>query len=488
KKQVSCQVPPTLPPELVTHFLHLVDASWDPSISSYSEHTASLAQYTLVNRTWHKITTPLLWKTVRLDSPRPAFQFLRRLFLTDSSAAGSACVPRTNQLKNYWPGMWVDTLKFSCTDRQRIWRTLLRNLFLFPKLCRLTLKELPSPCEVAVLSDQDLPSLTHLALSTILADGEDYPTKSRGSWDYRDTRVAFSRLSSVKWKEPDDMPGDPVPGEDEYIGTCKVNCRAFLDTAHKNLRQIRFPDKTPTDVAAEFFARCSNALSVVRSWDPQFSWPNFEELAETCTGLRAFSIPEVGESDWDGFEYLMMLRGHQLVALELGDCDRKRYTDWGLLIRSVSEYCHALEYLDLCLYFMVRGTENAKFGKDQILNLVRKCGRTLRYLRLDICPYREWNTTGGDLHFIDDKLLRTIGDSCPNLRGLECFTSQKTKNMTTAEEDAIVELLDKCASLQTLDLDLYWPSSEIFDHISDARLGAKLRSLQGRIDRKVKKG
>ncbi|KAJ3088735.1 hypothetical protein HK102_008057 [Quaeritorhiza haematococci] len=76
--------------------------------------------------------------------------------------------------------------------------------------------------------------------------------------------------------------------------------------------------------------------------------------------------------DVDGFEYLMRLRGPQLVALKLGDEECAEYMD-PRLIRSVTTHCRTLQYLCMCFHACDMGTSL----KGDILDLLQQCGQTL---------------------------------------------------------------------------------------------------------------
>ncbi|KAJ3079213.1 hypothetical protein HK102_003947, partial [Quaeritorhiza haematococci] len=285
-QQLGSAALPTLPPELVTCILQHLNASiswWIP------RRVANLAQCALVKWTWYRATLPLLWANVRLDSSPSKFRFLR-------GSLSICCVPKGNRLQ-YWPSAAVLELDFSCTGYQEIWRTLAQNLLLFPKLRRLTLRHLPSPSALSLLFDQDLPSLEHLSVQWEMDDDD------IESWDHAGARAFFSRLASVDFN----MHNYCVEGFDRC-----------LDAAHRNLRQISFPEDIPNILARQFFDSCSNALSVVRmdGYGCPISGSTLEVLARKCEGLRALDVQYDEKTGIDAFKYLM-LRGSQIVALRL---------------------------------------------------------------------------------------------------------------------------------------------------------------------------
>ncbi|KAJ3085149.1 hypothetical protein HK102_000273 [Quaeritorhiza haematococci] len=465
--------PPTLPPELVTCVLqHLVALRASPHELTDTFHTrrlAALARCALVNRTWHSVTLPLIWKYVRLDSTFSGFRFLRWIL------SSSSCVPEGAPQLVDWPGTWVVRVKLFCKDRQSmsIWRTLAQNLFLFPKLRRLTLAGLPRTEELSVLFEQDLPSLKRLAIHDFIPSGRHVPRKRTGLWDYgllidqERVRSFFSRLTSVKWKQMDD--------ED-------VDYPALLDTAHENLHQIAFPDQMPDLVARRFFDSCShfNSLSVVRLLQGELTQWTFEVFATKCPSLRALSVHYNEEIDPAGFEYLMELRGPELVALELVDFSDYRIEDLNpnrnlQLMRAITKHCQSLEYLNMDM-IAVRETPGA--FEDGLLDLLRKRGRQLHYLYLGIYDHSEINT---DNAIATAMLVQTLGDSCPNLRGLE-WASDIVFMPLEGSENLFAKLLEKCGHLQTLDLQFPLLLQE--SGITDPHLKAKLQSLQGKIGKK----
>ncbi|KAJ3088736.1 hypothetical protein HK102_008058 [Quaeritorhiza haematococci] len=158
----------------------------------------------------------------------------------------------------------------------------------------------------------------------------------------------------------------------------KADCPAFLDAALGNLRKISFAAKIPDTVPRGFFSNCSNTLSVVRMEEASFSRPTFEVFATTCTGLRAFYVRHAENINVDGFEHLMKLRGQQLIALQLGDIIEDSFMN-PRLIGSITKHCRSLEFLDFC--FEITWSTGASIDGD-VLDLVRQCGRNLRFLHL----------------------------------------------------------------------------------------------------------
>ncbi|KAJ3069130.1 hypothetical protein HK102_006987, partial [Quaeritorhiza haematococci] len=436
QQQLCSPAPPTLPPELVGCILQYLD----PSIGYATKRAASLTPCALVNRTWHSVALPLMWKKVRLDSTLSTFLFLRGLLST-------CYVSRSNTVQNCAHVAVVD-LEFPCADHKNVWRTLAQNLFLFPRLQRLTLRDLPILSELSLLFDQDLPSLEDLTV--------DCDNVGEESWDHECARSFFSRLASV-----DLHVSDPSA----------TNFECVLDAAHGNLRQICFPQGTPDTLVRRFFGSCSNALSVVNAngFESPLSGSTLQVLANNCTGLRALQVEYDDETGLDGFKYLFELRGPQLVALRL--YDSSDYGDMSpQLLRLVNKHCRSLEYLVLSIRIFF---ETRSSFEHEILDLLRKRGSTLRYLSLGTTAFSDMDINDTYLHITDNLLIKTIGESCPNLRRLLCV-SEDIGKMTRATEAAVATMLEKCRYLHTLGLGIDLDSA----HISDPLLRAKLNCLK----------
>ncbi|KAJ3084932.1 hypothetical protein HK102_000502 [Quaeritorhiza haematococci] len=462
---------PTLPFEVVECILEHLHASITSS-RKFVEPThwdwyTSLTRCALVNRTWHSAALPLFWKNVTLETVLSGYGFMRRIL-------NGCCLPRATQLEQpAWPGTWVVQLKISCLTHQMVWRTLVQNLSSFPNLRRLTLKELRGSEELSLLFDQDLPFLEHLAIHDSMQYGECMSVSrsrdDRPLVDRERARTFLSRLSSVHW-------GCSV--ENAYSP-------AFFDAAHANLRQVFLPAELSDLVARQFLDNCSHTLSVVRllkAPGPD-SRQTFEVLATKCTGLRAFGVGFDEDTDVDGFEYLMKLCGPRLVALHLSDFSHHESINIEL-VRSVSKHCRSLEYLsmDITAY-----SESRSAFEDALLSLLGECGQTIRYITLGISYESDSDQeyggidpdrgSTGYLYISDTKLIQTIANSCPNLRGLECSrASGEDEKMTKAREEAVRAMLEKCGDLWILDLSF----GDGLDEISDPILKGKLESLEGR--------
>ncbi|KAJ3083553.1 hypothetical protein HK102_001020 [Quaeritorhiza haematococci] len=240
---------------------------------------------------------------------------------------------------------------------------------------------------------QDLPKLQHLMLEKDENMTSDTPPES---WDYNPTvnreqaRVFFSRLSSVTY------------GHRTKIEYDDYACPAFLDAAHPNLRQITFPSTVPPLFEHEFFEKRSDALSVVdMGYNPLHAF-GFETLANRCTGLKAFGYRYTTDIDVDAFEYFMELRGPRLVALDLG-----RYCSDSIeseLFRSIARQCRSLEVLGICTNVRI---DDAETIEDDVVNVIRQCGQSLRYIDLNFSvPHwitRQWR-------FLQKDLFETIAD------------------------------------------------------------------------------
>ncbi|KAJ3081505.1 hypothetical protein HK102_002307 [Quaeritorhiza haematococci] len=222
------------------------------------------------------------------------------------------------------------------------------------------------------------------------------------------------------------------------------SCPAFLDAAHPHLRQITFPVAVPPILEQRFFEECSDALLVLCMGGPELSPSSASILGTRCTGLKAFKYCNSLSMDLDGFELLMQLRGPQLVALKIAE-DCLTYSEPKLL-RSIAKHCRSLEFFSLTstLEDEVPATE------DEILDLLRLSGRTLRHLSLLLikdhirCREREWD-------LIREDLLETIADCCPNLRTLILNLPVGSRSDSrTYRLDAVGKLLDKCRYLQEL--------------------------------------
>ncbi|KAJ3082109.1 hypothetical protein HK102_001913 [Quaeritorhiza haematococci] len=479
QKQLRSPSPLRLPPELLSCVLQHLDALIVSALDKrvvgliHQCRYSSLAQCALVNRDWHKATVSLLWKNVQLYSPLSQFRFLRGL-----QTLNSTDVVLTSSQLGDWVGTRIVKLTLTCTDRATtwdpvqhwtdplsIWRTFAQNLFLFPQLRHLTLERLPNSHGLSLLFDQDLPSLEHLAInvkSGYLCDGEFVSWEQRGWWNYQPSvdreraRAFFSRLSSVKyWLN--EMHAE------------EFGCPALLDTAHQQLRRIWLPSEIPDTIAKQFFARCSDALTVVHMYSlKSLSQPTLELFAAQCTGLKALHLRCVEwDFDKDGFETMMKLRGPELVALHLGFIPCAHYIE-PCLIPSIVKHCPSLEYLSICL-----ALDTFRDGPidHYILDLFRHCGGPMRYLCVNVLDgYHSFTKTS----LADFVLIRAIAEHCPNLHGL-VFRLGVRREMSEVGEHALERLLEKCKHLRTLDLSNHLDLNEI----SNVDLRVKLTSLKG---------
>ncbi|KAJ3083104.1 hypothetical protein HK102_001257 [Quaeritorhiza haematococci] len=303
-----------------------------------------------------------------------------------------------NERSHAWPGTWILRLDLWCGEG--VWRTVMQNLFLFPNLRRLNLDSLHSADDLSVLFDQDLPALQELAIKPRKKPSA---RPSFGTWDYsyspsidrERSRAFFSRLSEVNFLSSLITKGT-VPS-------------LILDAAHDKLRQITFPPATPEEITTQFVSNCSDALSVLRIDMPAFSNSLSECLGTRCTGLRALDITCVEMIEPHGFECLMRVCGPHLIALRLGRAEDEGEIMDARIIRSVTSHCRSLESLGVAVHDFICDTE-ASF-KDDLLDLVRQCGRALQYLSLSV--------VGWEGPLLGRAVLETIANSCPNLRYLQ---------------------------------------------------------------------
>ncbi|KAJ3085579.1 hypothetical protein HK102_014033, partial [Quaeritorhiza haematococci] len=107
--------------------------------------------------------------------------------------------------------------------------------------------------------------------------------------------------------------------------------------------------------------------------------------------------------------------------------------------------------------------------EDDLVELLRQCGQTFKYLNLTI--YAD-EYAGTKWRFLREDLLRTIADCCPNLRGLRLdIPKQNRSSCGSSRLDAVGQLLDKCGHLRTLDI---FDPEELK---SDPELKAKMRCI-----------
>ncbi|KAJ3083552.1 hypothetical protein HK102_001019 [Quaeritorhiza haematococci] len=430
---------PTLPPEIVRIVLEqLVASTMDEEDAPFFSGPKCPAKYAalrkcvLVNKTWHWTGMPFLLQQVECLSTPSASRFLG--FLFDQIL----CQPTSIRSQAPLSMNWVMKIVLRGGDHLGIWRILARNLFLFPNLRTLALVGLRRVGDVSILFDQDLPSLQHL----MLEGDEDMTLDTHpDSWDYEpsvDSEQAhafFYRLSSVTY------------GQRTHIEDDEYKCPAFLDAAHPNLRQITFPFGVPSIFEHRFFEKCSGALSVVDIGYNNLSPSGFRNLARRCTGLRALRLAYTREIDMDAFEYFMQLRGWQLLALDFG-CNSNGYIK-SQLFQSIASHCRSLQML--CMYpRLERDTSDSV--KDDILNLLQRCGQTLKHLELNF--FVDFEITGKWSSLRED-LFKVIADSCPDLREFRLhfrdWGSLTSGRSYPLQLETIENLLGKCRHLGALD-------------------------------------
>ncbi|KAJ3086043.1 hypothetical protein HK102_013565 [Quaeritorhiza haematococci] len=236
----------------------------------------------------------------------------------------------------------------------------------------LVLDEGYASVNLSPLFGQALPSLQELKISQYRsAQDEQESEQQLTPWDrslpspddHQLARTFFSRLKAF------------------YLDMCDVGfdvaeCHAFIDMAHEGLRAIYFPRAVPDHLAAQFFARCSRAFTVITIPSSQLSLSTWEIFTANCTSVRTLGLMgmyDESDVDADGLASFLEVRGKGLVALDLNLGDSQL--------------------------------------KEDCLKIIRKRGGTIKNLEL-VLPSAEQVLTD------TDDLIRSIADCCPNLEQL----------------------------------------------------------------------
>ncbi|KAJ3086529.1 hypothetical protein HK102_012976 [Quaeritorhiza haematococci] len=432
---------PTLPIEVIEVVLSHLEASvstktyehgfdWQRNSKFRRLFLSTFSACALVDRRWHSVATPFLWRVARLNNPRVLYRFLDDVY---NNSWGRV---QTGDIRILSSRLSVTKLKLFCRDGQYLWQTVVRNLFLFPNLRRLTLDGPGSPDDLSLLFDQDLPSLEHLTMCAHFKMDAD---RSGGaSWDYGPSvdreraRAFFSRLISVKFSWH------------FYLGldTHTIRCPVLMDVAHSKLRRITIPEQIPDWIVREFVQNSSHALSVMCLVAESLYPSTLEDVGKNCAGLRALRLREgVNPEEFRG---LMKVRGSQLVALQLG-IDGLDYFEEPGLLPLVTDYCRSLEYLSVALSLT---SSKAASIEEDLVNLVQQCGPSLRYLSVYL--QRSYKI---DWAISTATLISTVARCCPLLRGLRFQVLDVIADSSESEQnEALTQLLQNCSHLHTLQL------------------------------------
>ncbi|KAJ3068652.1 hypothetical protein HK102_007119 [Quaeritorhiza haematococci] len=357
-----------------------------------------LAALARVDKTWYTAVTRFLWSDIDL-------RYVRSSFLQSvmgSFVEGTVCSGRTFARKLTFP------LGFESISASNL---LVQNLRLFENLQHLTLSEVFSPDDLAVLFNMHLPSLK------VLVVNDDVDKALTDVWDFgltvdRDrVRAFFAGLSFV------DFSNNLMEAPDD------TEASLLTDAAHQNLQKIAFPGLVYDEVASRFFASCSVALVEMQS-SPGISLKGLQTLADTCTGLRVLCMEALPLCDpiLEGLVYLLEHRGPGLVALDLDFDESEDYDHDVSLMESIATNCRSLEFLNLSM-------EAHAEDIGPLMNLVEACGQSFKYLNLKM--HVGESTASEDWL---ESFIGTIGTCCPELEGLEVLFWYRGQLCSVSEE------------------------------------------------------
>ncbi|KAJ3084815.1 hypothetical protein HK102_000542 [Quaeritorhiza haematococci] len=266
------------------------------------------------------------------------------------------------------------------------WNAVLHTLFLLPNLRRLTLGGLHGIQDLYPLFERPLPSL-----QTLCVKGN--PGVSAWDWtceelyDRGRAKTFFSGLRTIKFS------GCPIKVNDARERP------EFVDTAHSELRCIKFPAMTSDRIAAQFLAKCSNALAAIDTSGVHLSQETLRVIATKCTSLKAFSVTvesTLYDDDLDGLASLIEMRGPQLVCLTLFSAHQD--TVPRRIMQLMITHCRSLEAL------LLWADSEGEF-EDDCLELISRGGGRLKLLELH----------GSDFVIHMNTLINRVADSCPKL-------------------------------------------------------------------------
>ncbi|KAJ3078274.1 hypothetical protein HK102_004609 [Quaeritorhiza haematococci] len=419
-------ISPHLPPEIVQRVLNFVGAvELAPDRRGSSSTPTTLLNSALVNRAWSVFARKALLKRVKLAAAHTSYNFtLSRTLWARLGARGSREANTYIQeldLKNISP----------------VWDGVLRTIFLFPNLRRLTLGGLPGIDGLQHLFTQTLPSLQKLSIRGNFVEPVwrwNYESSFETSENRDSAGRFFSRLRAIEF------------------GGCRMNLNdlerhEFVEAGHQKLETAKFPEDTPDPVAAAFIARCSGALVALDTSTARLSQTTLETIATKCTGLKALAVGPTKYVDINGLEYLIKTRGPDLICICLG-------TEPNTLPRTIMQSLGQARSLK-ALRLSAHGEE----FEQGILELIPTVGANLKHLDLAGSMFETISTLA---------LIDRVADHCPNLEwfGIPCTSQQQQEiqphpqQSTTdneggsgsvlAPDDTYGKLLRKCPKLQSL--------------------------------------
>ncbi|KAJ3092499.1 hypothetical protein HK102_006693 [Quaeritorhiza haematococci] len=357
-------------------------------------HTATLAACARVNKQWSSIARPRLWKDVSITRSAKVHAFFAGCLVSKLSNR-ITMLPYAKDVVGV--SAWVTRLTIPFIGEEGIMAVFFQQLRFLLNLRELQISDCPSYASLAPLFQENLPTLRQLIVhmqGSLSRWWKKLPESSSSNF-HANARTFFRRLSGVQFRREtndDDLP---------------VTVSQFVDVAHENLRVVAFPSQTTDKVVFDFLGNCSNALSAVLLRSPALFERTFDRMSAICTNLQALSLDVIfGQfTHVHGLGNLIQLRGHQLRYLKIGWlCD----VDFGInhqAIPAITAYCRSLEYLELSLALCDKEDESSPHP-DLYLDMVRKCGRTLKFL----CMFSSFSR--------NEALLDTIAESCPNLEAL----------------------------------------------------------------------
>ncbi|KAJ3079103.1 hypothetical protein HK102_004026 [Quaeritorhiza haematococci] len=385
------------PPEIISTILKT--RAWEKG---------DLARVALVDKMWWAVATPLLWNNIDIES-----DLLRRGSSLLALIMGPVCMCRA----------FVRKLGFSFVDNNALWKRLGPNLQLLENLTYLSLRDVRSSNDLALLFDQCLPSLKVLEVRYYTDWGLDHEWDFGPAVDRDRARAFFAGLSSIDFRGGMDR--------ENYI-----EGSVLIDAAHPQLRQIFLPADITDTIASNFFARCSKALRVVGFRYPtKISRCALQTLADRCEGVRALCIQGAKHDLFleQGLVHCLERCGPRLVALELSYHRYRNGHNDTKLMGAIATYCRSLEYLKLTIC-----------DSGGLMKVMEGCGPTLKYLILETDP-TDAERWGGWL----ETLIQTIGPRCPNLEGLDTYPrSRFYPRMFRIPEETLAQLLGHCKILK----------------------------------------
>ncbi|KAJ3080567.1 hypothetical protein HK102_002966 [Quaeritorhiza haematococci] len=431
---------PTVPPEIIYGILSIVAAQSDES-----RPLPAVATCALVNKTWSVSARQLLWKKIDLSDIR----LLQPFYYSFAARRYSSIPTSIPPIAGLDVSLQLQELHIGCDDVSGVWELILQRLFLFPNLRKLNLIHLKALSNLQVLFTQSLPSLQELEIIGSFGISGNLDWACNPTYDREQARAVFSRLTTIEFFNCN--MGLPQP--------------AFLDAAHQNLRSIHFPAQTPGTIIEQFFAKCSDALTVVCIDDSVLSRETLEMFAERCPGLRALYLPECNHIDVEGFVALMERRGPELRSLHL--CGTVGFDEYAIdidprMIRSISTHCRSLEEFSISCF--------ANSLDEECAELLSKRGKTLKQL----------NLLEVILDYPPATIVECVATNCPNLEVLDLPVSsdlQKPTQEGGVGLRTLATLLQQCKRLRSLGMANEFESTGSESSEEYRQVEAKLRRI-----------